>query len=254
MVLVRASPDLTLHFNDKTVLFLALDGKIPLQLLTYLLESHPSPQQWVNDECNILQARNDHCYSATAYLRYHLCQAPQLRTSTCCERSDCTARPLKQVLSSFKCRERFWDSEGGPNQPEGACGLPDWLSETLESEQAKRREEEEKCRILAHELELQDIRLARRRVEAETDINIENRRAAAERQRMSQTLDLLKEQEKIQMDGLKARARIRHDEMNQKQNLLKEMRTTVAQLQLNPRAQGMILGEMSDNQRFLTGS
>lgn len=287
-VIVGAAPDLDLLVDNESVLFLALGCASPLLTVTYLLEAHPNPREWVNKDCNILRMQNGYCYSATSYVRHHICLSPQSDSlQRCCDRHDCPAKPLLNVLKAFRCRDRFWDEEGGQSQPEGACGFPEHISKAIERDRMRKEEESERAQERNRRAEFQalldadeeaelkrerkriDLRERERRLERE-DADSRRRaeaaeaeqRAAAERRRLKSMLEgkrslaaeeerALRRQEKIKTDERKHRAKIETDVLREKQKLLESARTTMTQFETNPRGAGMILGEVTDGQGLL---
>ena len=287
-VILGAAPDLDLLVDNKSVLFLALDSGYSLLTVTSLLEAHPNPRKWINKDCNILRMQNGYCYSATMYVRHHVCLSPQPNhLQRCCDRHDCPAGPLLNVLKDFRCQDRFWDEQGGQSQPEGACGFPEHISKTIERDRMKKEEESERAQERNRRAEFQalldadeeaelkrerkriDVREKERRLERE-DADSRRRaeaaeaeqRAAAERRRLNSMLEgrrflaaqeeqALRRLEKIKTDERKARAKTETDVLREKQKLLESVRTTATQLALSSREAGMILGEVTDGRGLL---
>ena len=288
-VMIGAAPDLELLVDNKSVLFLAMDSGSPLLTVTFLLEAHPNPRKWINDDCNILRMQNGYCYSATMYVRHRICSLSQSNNvqKMCCDRHDCPAGPLLNVLKAFKCRDRFWDEKGGQSQPEGACGFPKHISKEIERAQMTKEEESERALERNRRAEFQaqldadeeaelkrerkriHLRERERRLERKdadsrrrAEVTEAEQRAAAEERRLKSMLEgrrflaaaeeqAMRRQERIKTSGRKDRAKIKTDVLRERRRLLESVRTTMDQLGMNPRGAGMILGNVTDGQRLV---
>ena len=287
-VMLGATPDLDLLVDNKSVLFLALGCDSPLLTVTSLFEAHPSPRKWINKDCNILRMQNGYCYSATMYVRHHICLSPQPNhLQRCCDRQGCPAGPLLNVLKAFRCQDRFWDEGGGQSQPEGACGFPEHISKAIERDRMRKEEENERAQERNRRAEIQalldadeeaklkrerkriDLRERERSLEREdaasrrqAEAAEAEQRAAAERRRLNSMLEgrrslaaeeeqALRRLEKIKTGERKARAKIETNVLKEKQKMLEGVRDIMTRFEMNPRGAGRILGDITDRQGLL---
>lgn len=191
-VLTKAEPDLQKLSDGKSHILLALDNNSPLLMTRKLLEAYSPIQKNINDDFNIYH-ENGLSYSPTMYVRHFKCATyPRHRSLNpshrCCNSSTCAAPDLEKLLRAFGCDDRFWDSNGGADQPYGGCGFPDTIiaakqqAEKTRQEQADkiRRKEEEEAEHAAHQASLDaDAEAQLKRDRARLRLKEEQRQAEA---------------------------------------------------------------------------
>ena len=142
-ILISSGAKIDEHHPDKSLLFLALDGKNALETTQALIESC----MWdhMNDEFNLVE-EGRFCYSPIEYVSRGRNKAPQAQQ-----------QQLINLLKTYKCKPRYWAVSG--EQPEFVINAPPHI-QTLVQERDLRRlklSQEEHDIQLRHEREQQEL-------------------------------------------------------------------------------------------------
>lgn len=257
-VLLKASPNLNMVTERRSILYHAIDNPSPCKMTRILLNTCPQLAASINDDVNIYRTEGGRCYSPTMYVRYS--KNPRSPILHPRNNDNSPTRSLEKLLAAFGCKDRFWDDTAGADQPDGACGLPNHITVAQRTHKAKQEREEEtarqrrdeETRIVAEQRRLQvqreqeeaerererqqwEERRAEQRAEAAEETAREHARMQASRAAREAEFEsdrrrikaLAKEGEdserrraKIRADGARAEASIEKGVIREKQKLL----------------------------------
>lgn len=154
-LLCKATKNLSVLTNGRSLLLQALENNTPLKMATALLTCCMAVKDGINDDFNIFVKGSLH-YSPTAYVRHFKCtQAPSSRSidlsHRCCSLETCPATKLESLLHAHGCLDRFWDAAAGANQPKGLRNPPRAIVESINDAEAARKEQARQVRAEAEE-------------------------------------------------------------------------------------------------------
>ena len=151
--LCEATKNLRSLTHGKSLVLLALDNDSPVKMTTALLTSCQSVKDGLNDDVNIF-SKASYCYSPTAYVRHFKCMKPLERRSLsfsqrCCTLDACFAPELESLLRAHGCVDRFWNADGGANQPKGFCNPPAAIDTAIRDAEAEHSKKLRRDRVEA---------------------------------------------------------------------------------------------------------
>ncbi|KAL8669821.1 MAG: hypothetical protein Q9168_005612 [Polycauliona sp. 1 TL-2023] len=190
-LLCKATADLEVRTDGKSLVLLALDNRSPTRMTTALLASCPAIRDRLNESLNLF-SKGSYRYSLTAYVRHFQCVEPRARrcldlSKRCCTQAACDGPKLERLLRSYGCQDRYWDSDAGGSQPEACCNPPVAIVNAIKKAKAEHLAQAHKDQIRREyeaaadaERKKEEERLRRRKEAMAAERRADEERTAAE--------------------------------------------------------------------------